>query len=655
MAALYTIIRLIGYGGRCTIQPAEKTTEPAVSTWSIEKLSGKEAPLHFPLMCTFLVLSLASFIPVSSTLSASETALIKVPEYKVISEKNLDRRYDIVVVTGDMLPSLLQQEISHLRLYSFANGTFSSAVFQIDERDPQGEFVYTGGDLAGSDRDAGRLDENDELVFEAAALGSRVTRELWPQAASLGEEIEVSDPRDSAKKGWAYVLYFPHDPPAPLPEDYLSYDQVRDRVVGRFYTVGYKKGFTLFTDLIYPKEYGGSGEDFMDRLKVRIDVRLLGGLTHIRRTEQDMRCRVVGWKDGPVRVLRNTENTFRILFNIPSPSLFSVTEYYPHYFTVPMRFSVPFSLKWVMNSFLVSGFAVTVYGDFLSCMIGGRAYSNRNPQGIQFTGHTPYKELLKTYDMTNVIWGYFGKEGIGMWFPRVAFPEAVLQYFQIYLKDEANKKDPPEDEPGGVMCGSSAYSQSLHDTVGVPGGKGFTADFWDMIRAGTVELPVDTYIAPPGMKPAEIGEWLAIRDYPLVADVTSNSESRHGVVGETDPSLVKATILDRKGRRICLRDLFFHIGSSRSTGWDTVIGYEVDQDRWHSIPISEILRIDVRIVENDPKTGLTTPLYLKVTKRDGSTVDLLNAKTASFSGHINALESVCIWNHRIERIDLTHE
>ena len=102
-------------------------------------------------------------------------------------------------------------------------------------------------------------------------------------------------------------------------------------------------------------------------------------------------------------------------------------------------------------------------------------------------------------------------------------------------------------------------------------------------------------------------------------------------------------------------DLAFHIGSTRTTGWGYVIGYQVEQDKWYTIPLAEIRRMDFRIVENDPKTGLPSPLYIKVTKKDKSTIDLLNAKSASFAGHVGPAETVCIWNHLIERIEIRGE
>ena len=595
------------------------------------------------------------FSPLATATPLDRSSARQPGAHLIENPQTLERRYDIVVVTGDLLGTLMGKEISHLRVYAHRNGIFQPIPYQIDERDAKGEFVYTGGDLAGQDTDRGRFDLNDELVFECSHLGDRVARDLWPEGANAGDEIEASDPRDTSKKGWAYILYFPQNPPAASREDYVNYDPGRDRVMGRFYTVGYKKGFTLFTDLIYPKEYGGSGEDMLDRVKIRIDVQLVQGMVHVRRSEKDMRCRVVGWKDGPIRVMRNTENTFRILFNIPSPSLFSVTEYYPHYFTVPMRFSIPFSMKWVMNSFVISGFAITAYGDFLTHMIGGRAYSNRNPDGITFTGRTPYEELKKKYDLSKLVWGYFAKEGVGMWFPRMAFPDPFLQFMQLYARDEVTLKDPPEDEPGVIGCGALAYSQSLQGKLGVPRGKGFTSDMWDTVQKGNVELSLDTYIASPRMKPNEMAEWLDIRDHPILVDVPTGQKVANLVVGETNSSLVKAVIFDRKGRQIHLRDLAFHIGSARTTGWDYLIGYQVEKDKWHTVPLAEIRRMDFRIVENDPKTGLPSPLYITVTRKDSSTIDLLNAKSASFAGHVGPAETVCIWNHLIERIEIRGE
>ncbi len=569
-----------------------------------------------------------------------------------LSQKTLERRYDVVVVTGDLLHDLTGKEISHLRLYSFTDGTLQPIPYQIDERDPKGEFIFTGGDLAGEDVDKGRFDVNDELIFICSHAGDRVPKNLWPQESAHGHEIQVSDPRNMTQKGWVYLFDFPESPPAPSSEDYLVYDPEKDRVEGKYYTVGYEKGYTLYTHLHYPKEYGGSGEDFIDRLKIRLDVELLNGLIHVRRKESDILCKIVGWKDGPIRVLRNTENSFRILFKIPTPSIFSVTEYYPHYFSVPMRFHVPFNLKWVMNKFVVSGFAMYAYADFKNSMAGASGFTNRNLKGDSLTGHTTAEEIQKKFDLTNLGYGYFAKEGVGNWFCRISFPDAFLQYFHLYLKDDLDAENPPEEDPGEIAGGAFAYSKSLQKSHGVPGGKGFTSEEWDAIRSGTFELSMDTYMAHPKMKKDEVSEWLAIRDHPLWVDVKSNGKKPELILGEKDPALTKAVIFDCKGRQIHLRDLFFHIGSARTTAWDYVLGYEIDEEKWYTVPIDQIKQMNFRIEEIDPITGLPSPLFITITKKDGSTLDLFNAKSASFSGQIAENKTISIWNPWIKRIEL---
>ena len=124
---------------------------------------------------------------------------------------------------------------------------------------------------------------------------------------------------------------------------------------------------------------------------------------------------------------------------------------------------------------------------------------------------------------------------------------------------------------------------------------------------------------------------------------------------QSDPSgdeSIKAVIFDRRGRQISLRDLFFHVGSPRTTGWSHVVGYQLGEEKWYKIPFEEVKRMDFRMEDLEPESGVTRPLFIKVTKKDGSIVDLFNAKTCSFAGHINQDEKIFLWNPVIERIEL---
>ncbi len=571
----------------------------------------------------------------------------------ILRPKTLLRRFDTVVVPGDLLSTLIGKEIAQLRLYAYSAGKFEPIVYQIDERDALGEYVFTGGKMAGEDVDKGKFDENDELIFVCRHAGDQVNQELWPQESSAGQEIVITNPQDPTRQAWVYLFYFSNNPPPGKTEDYLAYDPALDRVTGKYYTVGYNKGYMLFADLLYPKASGGNGKDFLDRVKLHVDVQLLKGLIHIRKRENDILCDVVGWIDGPVRVIRNTQNYFRILFNIPSPSLYAVTEYYPNYFTVPMRFSIPFNLKWVMNHFVVSGFTLTVLGDFHSEMAGSQVLTSRNPEGFPLTGNTPEEVLRRKYQLSKIDWGSFSKKGVGGWCVRMAFLDCLLQYFNIHIVDDLSRKNPPEDEPGEIGGGIFVYSDTLRKKYDkTPGFNGFTTGVYDILHKGTFELYLDTYIITPEPTIEDTKEWMAVRDYPLLVDVSGKEGPAALMVGETDPALIKSVITDRRGRQLNLRDLAFHVGSSRTTGWDAVIGYQIEEDKWYKIPIAEIKQMDFRIEDEDPTFGLSTPLYIKVTKKDGSIIDLFNAKTAGFGGHTGQDKTFFIWNPLIERIEL---
>ncbi len=570
----------------------------------------------------------------------------------ILTPKALQRRYDVVVVTGDLFPEFLGKEISHLRLYAHTEGRLHPIAYQIDERDPEGKFISTGGPQAGEDIDEGRLDVNDELIFVCGHAGNRVDQKLWPQGSSIGHEIVVKNPLDPLKQAWAYLLYFPQNPPPPSEEDYVDYDPEHDRLVGKYYTIGYKKGYMLFTDIIYPEASGGNAEDILDRLKFRVDVHMLGGVVRLHRTEEDILCKVVGWVDGPVRVIRNTENSFRIVFNIPSPSLYATTEYYPNYFTVPMRISIPFNMKYVMNAFVIKGFHVIIVGDFLEHMTGMKARTPRDPEGFILTGNTTEEEARNKYHLSKLASAHLGQEGKGAWFVRLAFPEPFIQYFNIYFHDNMKEPNPPEDEPGEIAGGAFVYSDSLEKKYGAKDSRPFTAEVWNLFQAGTVELAIDTYIAPPALQWKETKEWYDIRDYPLEAYVTGETEEDDLVLGETDPELIKAVIFDRRGRKISLRDLFFHIGSLHCSAWEYILGFQIETKKWYKIPLDEIRQMDFRIEEIEPESGLRRPLYITVTKRDGSVIDLFNAKVAGFAGHIDQDQKFFLWNPLIERIEL---
>jgi len=571
-----------------------------------------------------------------------------------LSPKTLDRRFDPVVVRGDLLDNLHDLRIDNFRLYAWSDKQFVVIPFQVDERDPEGEYVFTGGKFAGADEDNGLFDHNDELVFMAKDMGAQAPKAVWSGRGHKGAEVVVSDPIDASKKGWAYFIHFSKNPPPLSKENYVDYFPEEEVVRATYYHLGYAKGAPLYTDLSIPKEVGGNGEDFFDRIKIRIKVKTLFNLISVKKTEEDFIAETVGWKDGPVRVLRNVQTRFRILFNLASPSIFSVSEYYAHFMYTPLQITIPFNLKWAFHSFGISDWNWFFYADFPG-LKNGIAYTNRNRQGHVFTGHHSQEYLEKNIDRSNIVWGFNTKEGVGTWFPRLVLPDIMYQSFKLYIVDDETFIDPPEDVPGVIGAGIDVQW------------KGVNEDLWFMLEKGTYELTLDSYFPRPGMRVEEVDEWLNIRDFPLWVDIaekqgkgtmTAISTSTEG--DEKSTIIKKAAaadhgfcgvVTDVRGRKFPLYQVSYYVGSSRATPRTFILGETMSDKKYHRPEFEEIKRIEHRLEKEDPLTRMKNPMFQKVFKRDGKVLDLMSCKPCGFSGRLPDGQKIFLWNTQIHSVD----
>lgn len=536
--------------------------------------------------------------------------------------RTLSRRFDVVTMTGDFLSPLHNRPIESLRLFRLREGHLEAIPFQIDEKDPSGRYVLTGGAMAGSDIDHGRLDMNDELVFLADDAGGRGGLEQSPEGARTGIEIELVDPAAPSRKAWAYLYEFPSNPPPRSPVDYLRYEPKADRVECLYYTVGYEKGYTFFSSLSQPVSAGGSGEDFIDRVKLRFTLWFFFNLIRMHRTEADARCRIIGWKDGPVRVLRNTENYFRILFDIPSPSILTVTEYYPHYFLVPLQFTVPFNLKRVIGRFGISKWSISAYVDFAPSMVGARFYTNRN-QGYAFTGRTPQKELEGKVDRSGLAWGYIIKSGTGAIFPRLLLPEPFYQYCRPYLRDDLGGDKVPPETFRGELAGGAIIDNSY-----------FPLEVFDLISAGTFEASMETYMIPSNMGPEGVNEWLRIRDQPIQVSTRSPELEMKKIYGDGNSKSVRAVVRDVRGRTYYLRSLSFYFGSSSVTPRNHTIGFDPEGETWIRVELDDVQRLDFRKCMGEGVMGGFGAVAIGVTDMNGKVRDLMSSAHFGFGGQL---------------------
>ena len=582
----------------------------------------------------------------------------------VLLFKTLNRKHDPVVVPGDLLPGFHGLEIKNFRLYSHNGKQFTVIPFQVDERDPEGEFVLTDGEVAGTDSDNGLFDYNDEVVLMVKDTGGKVSKEIWSRMGSEGAEIIVTDPRDVAQKGWAYLIYFPENPPPLSEKDYVHYTPGKEIVESAFYKMKYMKGSPFYMDLICPKEVGGSGEDFFDRIKVRLTVSAFFNLIHIKKTEEDFRSVVIGWKDGPIRAMRRVENYFRILFNLSSPSIFSVNEYYERLTYTPVQLTIPFRLKWVFNSFGINDWTWKIYGDFPG-LKGGAAYTDRNLEGFQFTGNHSQEYLKKNIDMSRFSWGYNTKEGVGTWFPNVLIPELLYGIVTLYVVDDEKFLDPPDDTPGLIGAGMKGRW------------KGFNQNLMEMLEPGTYELSLDTYFPHPSIKIHEADEWLQIRSFPLLVDVeekkgeciTAADSKHHGNESGGEETAVSSQekteneedrgfcgiLTDTRGREFNLHQIFFYSGSYRVTPREHILGRIFSKKEYMRPDFEDIKRIDHRFEKVDPISEMKNPMVQKMTMQNGEVINMLGCKPCGFSGLLPDGKKIFLWDTQIQSVEFQNE
>lgn len=270
------------------------------------------------------------FLLLAATLSAA-----------VIETKTITRLDEAVIVTGNQTTAYYGLQINNTDVTQSPNQIFAWAydsasgwrqvVFQIDEINnayPNNPPPITTGNPTPChygrgpnhmDADDGLWDSNDELVFMSGDSGDRVSLDEWAPDASISApryEITVTDPQNTALKGWVYL--FRYDTlPAWRTDDYVSWNETTNVVTAEDYVVDYNDSNTnavYFTGLNVTAAAGGTGVNMVQKSKLY----WYGGFalscgsneTQIR-TQQTITGGGCGnyslpWyaKDGRVRVLR---------------------------------------------------------------------------------------------------------------------------------------------------------------------------------------------------------------------------------------------------------------------------------------------------------------------------------------------------------------
>jgi hypothetical protein len=408
--------------------------------------------------------------------------------------RTLDRRMDPVVVQGEWLEPFLGSRLETLRLYRCLDGQYEPIRFQVDERTLEGDWVFPHGRKNNRSESNGLLDERDVLLFMAADAGERASPEATPTGASSVTEIELEDPVDEGR-AWAYLAVHRKNPPplCPLP-DYVRYKYETEEVTTAYSYYKFiitKEGLhTGFSDVgaILP-EAGGDGQNRVDRMKTRIEIRFFFNLIPLSLHEEMLGQDVVAYITGPVRVIRRLEQFFKLPFGLRGMKSLTDLHLYESITIVPAEINVPKGVDKVISS----GHA-WFGADLAPNSVGSLFRNSENLEPLIIDGRMSEmeKHFSPKQDKWRVIYGHGGamliRGTISVDDPEVA--EIRLRYV-----DDISVVEPPERYEGSMgVVRTEMVSRKP--------------------KAGRYNMLMEVYFAPH-YRPGEEAGCLNVRDRPL--------------------------------------------------------------------------------------------------------------------------------------------
>ncbi len=405
-----------------------------------------------------LIISLA-LCPLSTATPLEKTSS------SILAKKTLYRWPDPVVADCGLFPALIGKKINFLRVYAHKEEIFQPIPFQVDEKDADGNRVLPSGKNANPQDANGLIDKGEELVFMARDCGDRLGSQHFQADINLWQEVELQDPL-TQEKGWVYLLYSETNAPALSDKDYIRYvpdykcEGGRDcqliqskYVEDHFYpqepyadTSKYPdKGFAHMY-MANSLEAGGTGVDYVDRLKVRLTIALFFGVLKIKITEESVDSVESAYKDGPVRLIRNIQAIVNLPLKIKAPGAAVDLLWYDTIVDVPVILNIP-----INPGYLYTYLELSIGEDHGPGAIGMKVYNSNNLKGCLVDGKTSGKAESR-WNSERDQWRLMtGKQGTVM--NRSFWDERYLRQMKsikVEYIDNINKKDPPEDDPGSL-------------------------------------------------------------------------------------------------------------------------------------------------------------------------------------------------------------
>jgi len=350
-----------------------------------------------------------------------------------VSAQSIDQRVEPAIVLGSDLGDFIGTSVDEIWVYAFVGGNWEQIPFQLDERnDANGSYFVDATD--------GILDSNDEIVFMPFDAGDAAPATSWVlDTEDQRYEVTVTDPIDVSMK-YVYI-YSSSSLTKTFTKDYVNYNPTSHVITGTDYTIGFddtKMG--IMDEIRINTSLGGDNTDILDRMKYRLQVTIV---IPFQFDEDDFDYTMVGYKDGPVRLIQQ----------IGSGDFVNMNYAYKSYAMATQEINIGISPDWVRVSldFLSTATPMTYYdsnGNDLTIdgvpdtptstnaptwvEVTGSAGTIVIPRDLTAVGGNPslyYTDDSTSNDAPDSDFGEYGDSGIYITNPPIGNPTTFLSFY----------------------------------------------------------------------------------------------------------------------------------------------------------------------------------------------------------------------------------
>ncbi|UCG68955.1 MAG: carboxypeptidase regulatory-like domain-containing protein [Thermoplasmata archaeon] len=461
----------------------------------------------------------AALVTIIAMLLANIIMVITLIPTTTEASKGIEQRVEPAIVLGSQIPDFYGTSVDDIWVYAWVEEEWKQIPFQIDERnDVNGSYFIDAVDDV--------LDDNDEIVFMPFDAGDSASNTNWaPNTEFSRYEISVLDPIDSSIK-YAYI-YNSSSLTKTFTEDYVDYDPAFHIINAAHYTIGFDEiHLGIMDEMSVTLDADGDETDMLDRSKYRLQKTI--DLFIYQCYEEDFYYNLIGYKDGPVRVIRQVTSQ-----NINDTEEFSVeidnTLYaYRSYLKKEQTLNTNTSTDWLR---------VTL--DFLS-ISSNRTYYDSNLNELTIDGIPDSPGSVNSLTWAEVT----SDNGTIIYIEN--FSEAGGTQ-SLYYNDNENSDDSPESEAGeygnfGIMINEPENSWTAYTSYYLLGanqqnvGAKYTNYTNKPLEIGI--LPQDADPTPP----PEIMDIVAIPDIQETGDYVNVSAEIEDNLNQLDGAWIE--ILD---------------------------------------------------------------------------------------------------------------